>query len=48
MIYYTCIYLLGFAFKGCYSAIEDFINKYSNIFIGIGVVVAIFEVFIMH
>lgn len=30
--------------KGCYSAIEDFINKYSNIFIGIGVVVAIFEI----
>ncbi|XP_062622108.1 CD151 antigen-like [Saccostrea cucullata] len=29
---------------GCYSAIEDFINKYSNIFIGIGVVVAIFEI----
>ncbi|XP_055995211.1 CD151 antigen-like [Ostrea edulis] len=30
--------------KGCYSAIEDFINKYSNIFIGIGAVVAVFEI----
>lgn len=30
--------------KGCYSAIEDFINKYSNIFIGIGVVLVIFEI----